>query len=87
MMPNYKCAKDYNLYKYQEPERVHQFLMGLNSSQFGIVRLNIPSIESLLNFNKVYVMVLLEQRQQKAMKTKNNLEATVSMTFTTKKAR
>ena len=31
-MPHSKCVKDFSLFKYQESERVHQFLMGLNVS-------------------------------------------------------
>lgn len=63
-LPNCKCLKGFNLFKHQESEITHQFLMGLYSSQFGVVRSNILSMEPLPNLNKVYSMILREERQQ-----------------------
>lgn len=90
MMSNCKCEKEYKLYKYQEAERVHQFLMGLDSSQFGVIRLNILSIEPLPNVNKVYTVVIREERQQsmtKGMETKLTTEATTFKVSTMNRAR
>lgn len=42
--------------------------MGLDTSQFGVVRSNILSIEPLPNLNKVYSMVLREERQLRMTK-------------------
>ena len=64
IMSNCNFTKEYNLYKYQEAERVHQFLMGLDSSQFGIVRSNVLIIECVLNLDKVYSMVLREENNR-----------------------
>ena len=63
-MPRCKCVKDFSLFKYQESKRVHQFLMGLDVSRFGVARSNILSIEPLPNLNNVYLMVLKDERQQ-----------------------
>ena len=60
-LPIYKCAKEFNLFKYLESERIHQFLMGLDSSQFGVARSNILSMEPCPNLNKVYSMILKEE--------------------------
>ena len=61
VMPNCNCIKEFSLYKHLEAERVHQFLMGLDSSQFGVVRSSILSLEPLPNLNKVYSMILHEE--------------------------
>ena len=68
MISNCNCTKEYNLHKYQGAKRIHQFLKGLDSSQFSVVRSNILSIKPLPNLNKVYSMVLYEQRQQRMTK-------------------
>jgi len=63
-LPTCNCAKEYNFSKHQEAEKVHQFLMGLDSTQFGVVRSNILAIEPLPNLNKVYAMILREESQK-----------------------
>lgn len=63
-MPHCKGVKDFSLFKYQESERAYQFLTGLDVSCFGVLRSNILSIEPLPNLNKVYSIVLREERQQ-----------------------
>ena len=76
-IPNCKCVKDFNLFKYQESERTHQFLMGLDSSHFGVVRSTILSMEPLPNLNKAYSMILREERQQtltRSMEVKTTIE-------------
>jgi len=62
-MPTYKCVKDFSLFKYQEFKKVQQFLISLNVSQFGIVISNMLIIELLPNLNKVYSMILREEKQ------------------------
>ena len=57
-LPTCSCRKDYNFSKHQEAERVHQFLMGLNSDKFGVVRSNILTIEPLPNLDGVYTMIV-----------------------------
>jgi len=62
-LPNCKCAKEFNWFKYLESERIHQFLMGLDSSQFAVARSNILSMEPRPNQNKVYSMILRDEGQ------------------------
>lgn len=68
-IPTCACLKDFNFNKFQEVEKVHKFLMGLDQNQFGTVRTNIPVLEPLPNLNKVCPMVLREERQQKITHT------------------
>ncbi|KAI6687478.1 hypothetical protein NL676_024306 [Syzygium grande] len=46
-----------------ETEKIFQFLMGL-TSEFNTVRSNILSIEPMLSLNKVYQMIVHEERQK-----------------------
>jgi len=62
-MPICSCLKKFSLSKFQEREKVHQFLLGLDSNQFGTFRTNIFAVEPLPNLNKIYSMVLREERQ------------------------
>ena len=56
--------------KKQEEERVHQFLMGLDEDGYGTVRSNILSTEPLPNLNRVYVMILQQERVWTMTRTK-----------------
>ena len=71
-IPLCSCSKDSSLSKFQEREKVHQFLLGLDSDQFGTVRSNILTMEPLPNLNKVYSMVLREESQQKVSNVPDN---------------
>jgi len=70
-MPKCKWVKEFNVFKYQEFERVHQFLMGLDTNQFGVARSNILSLEPLPNLDKVYSTA----EDDPGMEMKNNTEA------------
>ena len=61
---NCNCSKEFNFNKYFEEEHVHQFLMGLDTKRFGIVKSNLLAIEPILTLNKVFVVILMEERQQ-----------------------
>ena len=63
-LPNCSCTKELNLSKFFESERVHQFLMGLDTEQFSIVRSNLLAMEPLPTLNRAYAAVLREERQQ-----------------------
>ena len=47
-----------------ESEFVHQFLMGLDTEQFGIVRSNLLATEPLPTMNRAYAAILREERQE-----------------------
>lgn len=66
-MPMCKCGKcECNLgsefEKKQEEERVHTFLMGLDETTYGTIRSNILAQDPLPNLNKVYSILILEER-------------------------
>ncbi|XP_010274487.1 PREDICTED: uncharacterized protein LOC104609798 [Nelumbo nucifera] len=56
------CNIAAKLEKRREEERVHQFLMGLDDAVYGTVRSNILGTDPLPNLNKVYAMVIQEER-------------------------
>ncbi|KAJ1684878.1 hypothetical protein LUZ63_016268 [Rhynchospora breviuscula] len=58
------CNAAAELAKEREEERTHQFLMGLDDAVFGTVRSNILSIDPLSSLNKVYSMVVQEERHK-----------------------
>ncbi|KAJ8633296.1 hypothetical protein MRB53_026632 [Persea americana] len=56
------CNMTAELEKKREEERVHQFLMGLDEDGYGTVRSNILSTKPLPNLNRVYAMVVQQER-------------------------
>ena len=65
-----KCNITTQLEKKQEEERVHQFLMGLDEDGYEKARSNILSIEPLLNLNRVYAMIVQQERVRTMTRTK-----------------
>ncbi|XP_045809428.1 uncharacterized protein LOC123903828 [Trifolium pratense] len=57
-----KCGISAALNKKREEEKLHQFLMGLDESQFRTVRSNVLSLDPLPNLNRAYQMVVQEER-------------------------
>ena len=54
-----KCKIGRELDKKREEERLHQFLVGLDDSVYGIVRSNILSTKLLRSLNQVYAMIVV----------------------------
>jgi len=52
-------AKDMN--KHLEKDKIHQFLMGLDSEMYVTIRSNVLSLELLLGLNKAYAFIALEE--------------------------
>ena len=65
-----KCNLTIVLEKKREEERVHQFLMGLDEEGYGTVSSNILSTEPLPNLNRVYAMVVQQERMRTMTRTK-----------------
>ena len=57
-----KCGISAALNKKREEEKLHQFLMGLDDTQFRTVRSNVLSLDPLPNLNRAYQMVVQEER-------------------------
>ncbi|XP_010274630.1 PREDICTED: uncharacterized protein LOC104609904 [Nelumbo nucifera] len=59
-----RCGAAAELVKEREEEKIHQFLMGLDDDIFGTVCSNILSMEPIPNMNKVYSMIIQEDRHR-----------------------
>lgn len=59
-----KCGAEKTAIDIFEREKVHKFLMGLDSENYKNVRSNILGLDSLPNLNKVYASVLREEKQR-----------------------
>ncbi|GJT32189.1 kinase RLK-Pelle-LRR-XI-1 family protein [Tanacetum coccineum] len=57
--------------KKQEEEKVHTFLMGLDESVYGTARSNILAQDPLPNLNKVYLILIQEERVKTMMHGKD----------------
>ena len=58
--------------KKREEERVHTFLMGLDDTIYGTIRSNILAHNPLLNLNKVYAILIQEERVQSMTRVKED---------------
>ena len=57
-----KCGIGAQLEKRREEEKVHQLLMGLDDASYGTVRSNILASDPLPSLNRVYAMLVQEER-------------------------
>ncbi|KAJ4787232.1 Retroelement pol polyprotein-like [Rhynchospora pubera] len=62
------CNAAAEFVKEREEEKIHQFLMGLDDSVFGTVRSSILGMEPLPTLNKVYSMVIQEERHRSVVR-------------------
>ncbi|XP_056860888.1 uncharacterized protein LOC130509183 [Raphanus sativus] len=63
-----ECASMTKYEKKEEKIRVHQFLMGLDNSRFGITRSNLLSRQTDLNLESVYSQIIQEERHLNVMR-------------------
>ncbi|KAK9724966.1 hypothetical protein RND81_05G111800 [Saponaria officinalis] len=64
------CGAAASIAKEQEEERVHQFLMGLDSKLYGNIRSNLLMKDPIVPLNRVYALVLREERHVTMTKVK-----------------
>lgn len=57
-----KCGIRKRLQSRREEERVHQFLMGLDDGMYGTARSNILATDPLPSLNRVYSVMVQEER-------------------------
>ncbi|XP_073109478.1 uncharacterized protein [Elaeis guineensis] len=80
-IPTYSCAgctcgSAKEIAQQREEEKVHQFLMGLNRDTYEIIQSQILSMEPLPSINKVYAIVMREEKQRATHKgAEVNIEA------------
>ncbi|KAF7822484.1 retrovirus-related Pol polyprotein from transposon TNT 1-94 [Senna tora] len=75
-LPTCKCGKctcDLNSFfeKRREEDKVHLFFMGLDESMFGTIRSTILALEPLPDLNKVYSLLIQEERVQNITRGKD----------------
>ncbi|CAH9063368.1 unnamed protein product [Cuscuta epithymum] len=85
------CNLDKEFLKSVEIEKTHEFLMGLDSNVYATLRSNVLSMTSLPPLNKVYQLVVQEERHRNVTRTPENSDNAVafairpSRSFTTDK--
>lgn len=65
-----KCRITNILEKKKDEEKIHQFLMGLEDGIYGTVCSNILSTDPLPGLNRVYAMVVQEERHRSIARNK-----------------
>ncbi|ESQ34249.1 hypothetical protein EUTSA_v10009346mg, partial [Eutrema salsugineum] len=66
---SFDCSSMVAYEKNQEKMRVHQFLMGLDTSRFGTARSNLLSRQLDLNLDSVYSQIIQEERHLSVMRS------------------
>nr|GEZ29201.1 hypothetical protein [Tanacetum cinerariifolium] len=67
-----KCELEKNLAKKQKDEKVHTFLMGLDENVYGTTRSKILAQDPLPNMNKVYSILIQEERVKTMTRDKDD---------------
>ncbi|XP_074297008.1 uncharacterized protein LOC141627678 [Silene latifolia] len=63
-IPNCTCGAAAALTKEREDEKVHQFIMGLNTSLYDHIRSNLLMEDTLTSLSRAYALVLREERHK-----------------------
>ena len=65
-----KCDVASKLEKRREEEKVHQFLMGLDDTSYGTVRSSVLATDPLPSLNRVYAIMVQEERMKTITRSK-----------------
>ncbi|XP_074315018.1 uncharacterized protein LOC141651197 [Silene latifolia] len=80
------CGAAASIAKEKEEEKVHQFLLGLDSKLYGNVRTNLLMEDPIANMNRVYAIVLREERHASITKVKEEKIEAAAMAARTSSA-
>ncbi|XP_074278754.1 uncharacterized protein LOC141602357 [Silene latifolia] len=69
-VPNCTCGAAAALLKEREEEKVHQFLMGLDTTLYGHIRSNLLMEDDVTSLSRAYSLVLREERHRAVTKVK-----------------
>ncbi|XP_074293195.1 uncharacterized protein LOC141620152 [Silene latifolia] len=69
-IPQCTCGAAAAILKEREDEKVHQFLMGLDSSLYGNVRSNLLMEDDITSLSRAYSLILREERHRAITKSK-----------------
>ena len=64
---------------WDEEERVHQFLMGLDDATYGTVQFNLLAIDMLPTLNRVYLTMIQEERVRMITRTTEERREVMSL--------
>ncbi|GFS35595.1 hypothetical protein Acr_00g0040840 [Actinidia rufa] len=78
------CHLGSSLEKKREEEKVHSFLMGLDENVFGTTRSNILAQDPLPNMNKVYSILIQEERVKTIARGKDDRGEIMALTTRTR---
>ncbi|XP_074300565.1 uncharacterized protein LOC141631842 [Silene latifolia] len=67
---NCNCGAAASIAKEKEEEKVHQFLMGLDAKVYGQIRSNLLMEDPIASLNRVYAIVLREERHSSLTQVK-----------------
>ncbi|KAK9755359.1 hypothetical protein RND81_01G019600 [Saponaria officinalis] len=72
-VPQCTCGAAATLAKEREEEKVHQFLMGLDTSLYGNIRTNRLMEDNITSLSRAYALVLREERHRAVTKSKEEV--------------
>ena len=78
-----KCNIKAQLERRREEEKVHQFLMGLDDVLYGTVRSNLLATDPLPSLNRVYSILIQEERVKAIVRTKEEKTEIVGLAVQT----
>ncbi|XP_074285517.1 uncharacterized protein LOC141611019 isoform X2 [Silene latifolia] len=79
-VPPCTCGAANEMLKEREEAKVHQFLMGLDTSLYGHIRSNLLMDDEVASLSRAYALVLREERHKAVTKGKEEvLDATAAM--------
>ncbi|XP_074307590.1 uncharacterized protein LOC141642613 [Silene latifolia] len=82
-VPQCTCGSAAALLKEREEEKVHQFLMGLDTSLYGNIRSNLLMEDDITSLSRAYSLMLREQRHRAVTKVKEEINEAAMAVKTT----
>ncbi|XP_074279338.1 uncharacterized protein LOC141604729 [Silene latifolia] len=81
-VPSCTCGAAAFFTKEREEEKVHQFLMGLDTAKYGHLRSNLLMEDDVTSLSRAYALVLREERHKVMTKGKEEIIETAMATLT-----
>lgn len=76
-LPNYTCSAAAEIKKTREAEKMHQFVMGLDESQFGTIFQTIISSDLDMDIGEIYAKVVREEQHLNSAKDRESQQTAV----------
>ncbi|XP_074271153.1 uncharacterized protein LOC141595079 [Silene latifolia] len=78
-VPDCTCGAATAFLKEKEEEKIHQFIMGLNDTLYNNIRFNLLMDDDLTSLNRVYGIVLREERHKAVIRIRDEPATEVAM--------